>query len=646
MGKGAWEKMSVEELEAEVSRHNRLYFVKHVREIEDYEFDRLVEELKRRKPDSPVLKEIPSDVPEIKGQLELWSGTKIPTSVRHEQPMLSLDKCYDENTISDWVSKILGSIIASPKIDGCAVSIKYDEDGKLVQAVTRGDGVEGEDITENIKEISSIPKTVNMKNVEVRGEVYMPLSVFKRYQQDFANPRNLAAGAIKQKDPKKTGEYKLKFLAYDLLRTKVQTEIEKRKALTNNKFHVVDTVLINSDELQKAYEDFLNKRNKNDFETDGVVFKANHVSEQTRLGSTAHHPKWAIAYKYQGESGATRLVNVVWSVARTGVITPVAIVKPVKLSGATVTRASLHNVGILNKLGVGIDDKIVMMRRGGVIPNVEEVVQHGGRPVAIPKTCPSCGAPTELREDSLYCTNPKKCVQKKIGELSHFVKTAGIDGFGEKLLARLYESGIVTDPSELYEITKDELLGLERMGDTLAEKLLANVAAKKRMPLGAFLQGLGIRELGKHAAGILEKYGSLEKVMSLTEDELSEIHTFGEVIAHEVVLGLKAKRRLIDRLLKHVTVAKSAAKVQRGSLAGKSFLFTGSLESMERSEAQKLVEEKGGDAAQSVTKTLDYLVVGAEGGAGSKLDKAKKLAAAGGKVKIISEDDFLRMIRS
>lgn len=623
--------MSVARLESEVKKHNRLYFAEHAPEISDYEFDRLVEELRRKNPKSKVFLELTSDAGA--------AGIKI----RHNVPMLSLDKCYDEKTLRDFAAKFEGDAVASPKIDGCAVSIKYDANGELHQSATRGDGILGEDITANTRYINSVPKKISLKNVEVRGEVYMPLSVFARYRAQFANPRNLAAGAIKQKDPKKTGEYTLSFFAYDLLGADAETEDEKYHILEKNNFSVVEWKKIGSEKMQAVFDDFLKHRLNYDFETDGVVFKANSVDEQVRLGVTAHHPRYGIAYKFQGDSGVTTLLDVEWSVARTGVITPVAIVEPVELSGALVRRASLHNIGIMKELSLTKGAKVMMMRRGGVIPNLESVVEPGKEKLEIPKKCPSCGAAVRPEDDFLYCTNPRACVQSKIGELSHFIKTVGIDGFGDKLLAKLYEIGMVTEPSELFELSRDDLLRIERMGETLASKLLGNIDAARKISLGIFLQSLGIRELGRHMGGILEKFGSLDRVLSLSEDELSEIHTVGPIIAREVVEGLKSKRHLTERLLKFIKIESSAGS-RKGPMSGSSFLFTGSLLSMERKGAEKLVEEKGGEVLQTVTKALDYLVVGDGGGAGSKLEKAKRLIADGGKVKIISEKEFFELI--
>ncbi len=627
-------KMTIKDLEREVRRHNRLYFIDHKPEISDYEFDRLVEELKKRKPDSKVLSEVGNDL----------SGTF--KKVTHDTEMLSLDKAYDEKVMNDWTEKFEGDVIASPKVDGCAISLKYDSGGKLFQAATRGNGLVGDEMTANARFIKDIPQKISLKNVEIRGEVYMPLSIFKKYEKEFANPRNLAAGAMKQKDPEKTGEYKLSFWAYDLIGSGKKSEAEKFGLLKENRFPVVEWRVISKDGIQSAFDGFHAKRDKFDYETDGVVFKANNVGEQERLGNTAHHPRYAIAYKFQGDSGTTTINDVEWSVSRTGVITPVGVVEPVELSGASVTRVSLHNYGLMKELGISKGAKVLMMRRGGVIPNLESVVKPGKGSFGAPKKCPSCDAATEVRDDFLYCTNPKNCLKTRIGELKHFVQTVEIDGFGDKLIEKLYETGLVTDLSMFYELKEEDLIGLERMGDTLAAKLVRNVGLRRELPLDMFLRSFGIRELGKHASKILaEECGTLKDVMNVKSEELSAIHSIGDIIAGEVVDGLKNKKPLIDKLLKQVKVLPYKKKKATGALAGKSFLFTGSMMEMERGRAQKMIEEMGGVAAGSVTKDLDYLVVGDGGGSGSKLDKAKKLAASGGRVKILSEKDFIKLVK-
>lgn len=627
--KNKYDQMKVGELEKLVRRHNHLYFVEHKPEISDAEFDILVETLKAKKPSSKVLSEIGSD---------LFSATE---KVRHETPMLSLDKAYDEETMNNWAGKFNGDVIVSPKIDGCAVSIKYNDKGELFLAATRGSGVEGELITKNILEVRDIPKKIALKNVEVRGEVYMPLSVFKKYKGEFSNPRNLAAGAIKQKDPARTADYEISFWGYDLLGSKAKTEAEKRHLLSQNKVPVIEWKEIKSSEIQKYFEKYFAKRDEFDFETDGVVYKVNDVHEQEELGVTAHHPRFAIAYKFQGDYGETTLKDIEWSVSRTGVITPVGIVEPVELSGAMVSRASLHNYSMMKNLNLTRGARVLMVRRGGVIPYLEKVVAAGKGHFEAPSRCPSCNAVTEVRDDFLYCTNKKSCIRTKIAELEHFIKTIECDGFGEKLIAKLYETQMVVDPADFYSLTADDLMKLERMGDVLATKLIRNINDKRELPLDVFLCALGIREFGKHASKLLvEKYGTLEKILKVTKEDLAEIHSIGDIIAGVVVDGLKEKRHLIDKLLKEIKITKIEKRKATGPLADKKVLFTGALVAMERKAAQKLVEENGGTAVDTFTKDIDYLVVGDGGGAGSKLEKAKKVQS----IKILGEKEFFKML--
>ncbi len=626
---------TVDALEKEIQKHNQLYFEKNQPEISDYAFDRLVEKLKKLKPDSSILSAIPSE-----------GGAK---KVRHTSEMLSLDKCYSVDDLNDWSEKFEGEIVASPKIDGLATELRYNEKGELTLGATRGDGVEGEDITANVRMIADIPQKISRGSLEIRGEIHMKLSTFKKYKKKFANPRNLAAGAVKQKDPQKTKEYHLSFFGYDVLGLPLETEWEKRSLLQSFRVPVVESRKVNREEMKEAYEYFLSKRTREDFETDGVVFKANLVSEQNQLGVTAHHPRYAIAYKFQDDSGTTVLKDVEWNVARTGVITPVGLVEPVELSGAMVSRVSLHNLGLMKKLGLRQGSKVVMMRRGGVIPNLESVLEVGhGKIFESPKVCPSCHSRAEIRDDFLYCTNKQGCRTTKIQELEHFIKVIECDGFGQKLIEKLYDNGFVQDPADFFTLTKNNLLELERMGEVLATKLIGNIQSRKKISLDGFLRSLGIRELAKHTSKLLvQHYRTLKDVLKVSEEELSQIHSVGPVIAREVVEGLKKKKGLIQKLLKYVDVAANlvfaaGGRSQGSPLHSKKFVFTGSLLSMTRNKAQKLVEEKGGEVLETVTKNLDYLVVGDGGGAGSKLEKAKKNQAKGAKVKIISERDFFK----
>lgn len=638
MGKKKFSQLSASELEKEVRHHNDLYFKKLKPEISDYEFDRLVERLRKIKPDSPVLQKLGSDVG--------TAAKKIP----HSSPMLSLDKCYQFEDLTDWARKFEGEVTVSPKIDGAAIAIRYDHRGELYLSETRGDGLKGEDTTANVRHIVDIPKKISQGDLEIRGEVYMRLSTFKKYRKEFANPRNLAAGALKQKNPEKTGEYGLNFFAYDLLGRDYSEERQKIQALKKLGFRPVPTEWISKDpkRLKKAFEQWVNRRDKEDYETDGVVYRANRVSEQTRLGASAHHPRWAIAYKFQGDFGQTILRDVEWSVSRNGVITPIGIVDPIELSGATVHRVSLHNLGIIQKLGVTLGAEVTMVRSGGVIPKLETVVKKTRHKISIPKKCPSCGYPTEIRDEFLHCTNPKGCRKTKLGELRHFVDVLEIEGFGDKLIEQLYDAGLVEDVYDFYALTVDDLLNMERVGEILAKKLIAHVQSRREVPLELFLRALGIPELGKHVSRILAKnFRNLESILKVSAGELARIYTVGEVIAQNVTQGLKNKEPIIRKLLKHVRLQERRS-AKHGKLSGKSFLFTGKLSAMSRGEAEKLVEEKGGEIAPGVSKDLDYLVIGSEGyrdrQKGSKWLKGEALIQKGADLKIISEEEFFKMV--
>ena len=630
--------MSVEELEREIKRHNDLYFKKNRPVISDYDFDRMVERLKKVKPKSKILTEIGSD---------LQAKSK---KIEHSSPMLSLDKCYSLEELMKWAEKFEGKVVVSPKIDGAAIAIRYDEKGKIRVAETRGNGIKGDEITANVAYVGDVPNQISGSEIEVRGEVYMRLSRFKTYQETFANPRNLAAGALKQKDPKKTGEYELNFFAYDLLGKSFSEEIEKFKFLKKMGFNPVPTEVLKVEQkvLEQAYQDYMAERQKLDYEVDGVVYRVNSVAEQTRLGASAHHPRWAIAYKFQGDSGSTILQDVEWSVSRTGTISPIGIVDPINLSGATVSRVSLHNIGIIEKLGVTLGAEVTLVRSGGVIPKLETVLKSTKKKIKVPKKCPSCGFPTEIQGDFLHCTNPKGCRKTKLGELKHFVDVLEIDGFGDKLIEQLYDAGYVEDLYDFYTLTEDDLLNLERVGEILAKKLIGNIQAHRTVPLALFLRSLGIHELGKHVSQVLVKqYRNLAAILEVPREELAGIHTIGDIIADQVVSGLKEKKSVIKKLLKHITLDEKA-KAHAGKLSGKSFLFTGKMAAMTRGDAEKQVEENGGELGSGVTRDLDYLVIGSEGyrnqEKGNKWVKAEALIQKGADLKIISEEEFLKMI--
>lgn len=653
----ALDTLDVDALAALVKYHNHRYWDLADPEISDYDFDRLVNALKAKAPEHPVLGHMGPSAPAAPG-----------SEVRHKHPMLSLDKCYSDEELSSWATSFLGPVVMMPKFDGIACALHYNKRGELVLAATRGDGVTGDDITANAREIADIPKKIaTTVAVEVRGEIYQRLSVFAKFKAEgMANPRNLAAGAIKQKDPKKSAAYNLSFAAYDLLGTDHTTHSAELDALVAMGFAPIDWELVPKDRMAEAYQRMAARRPSLDYEIDGVVFKVDSIAEQERLGATAHHPRYAIAYKFQGDSGVSVLRMVEWSVARTGAITPVAIVDPVSLSGVTVTRASLHHPGFITKLGLTVGAEVLMMRRGGVIPNVESVLKPGTDPVEVPSACPACGAPVRWEKDFLYCTQPKTCKAVAIGLLAHYASAVDMLGFGDSILEQAYAKGFLRWPPDFYTLTATQLESLDRSGKKLAEKLLREVDKKRTLDLPTFLRALGLPELGKNVSKILaEKYKTLDAVLAVTEAEFSQVHGIGETIARTVVQGLRDAAPLITELRKHVKVvdagAPAASATSQGSpgraadtkdtkgtaLAGKSFVFTGKMATLERKAAEDLVASLGGTALDGVTKTLTYLVVGdlkKPGEKSSKEKAAEKLIAAGAPLTILSETEFLAMI--
>jgi DNA ligase (NAD+) len=628
----------IEDLEAQIKHHNKLYWDDAKPEISDTDYDKLVRRLKALAPDSPVLDAMGPSKP-----------AELGSSFTHAEAMLSLDKCYEPQELADWATTFEGSSVAMPKFDGIACSLHFDDKGRLVRAVTRGDGKVGDDITANAIHIKDIPKKTKAKKaLEVRGEIYMSLSVFARYKAEgMANPRNLTAGAIKQKDAKKSAAYTLSFAGYDLIGSDLPTQVDALAYLEEMGFPKVDHYVLDRADVFRGYEEFAKQRPSLDYEIDGVVFKANSVKEQRRLGHTSHHPRYAIAYKFQGDSGTTKLVDIEWSVARTGAITPVAIVEPVALSGVTVTRASLHHAGFLQKLDLTIGAEVEIVRRGGVIPNVERVVKAGGAKYEIPTECPSCKRGAEMRKDFLFCKDPSTCRDAIIGQLGHYAGTTDMMGFGGSILAGAYDAGMLSSPADFYKLTWEQLSKLDRCGEKVAKKLIKEVDKKRKLELGTFLRALGIHELGKKISELLaNQYGTLDAVLALEEAELAAAHGVGGVIAKSVTEGLKEMRPLIDALAKEVELAAPAKGGSTGPLAGKSFVFTGKMVAFARSEGEKRVRALGGAVLGSVAKGLDYLVVGADktGGPSTKQKAADKLIAAGASLAILSEDEYLAMV--
>ncbi len=643
--------LSTAQLELLIGHHNQAYFDNNKAEISDEAFDKLVETLRFLDPDSFVLEEI-----ETQKVLKATVGVVV-----HQQPMLSLDKCYDDDSFFKWREKVNGPLIAMPKIDGVACSIRYDANGQLLISATRGDGKRGENITANVKRIQDVPHALLRAlgvEVEIRGEVYMKLSRFaSRYQEQFVNPRNLAAGALKQKEADRSAAYELSFFPYDLRGVALETETEKFALLSILGFQVPVTGVGDSDEeCKKAFLHFAKKRSELDYEIDGVVFRANRVSEQGRLGITAHHPKWAIAYKFQGESAQTYLENVEWSIGRTGVITPVVIVRPVFVSGATITRASLHNWGMFRRLHLSQGALVEIVRRGGVIPYLERVLRGGGEAMLAPDCCPSCQGFVTVDGDFLRCQNPLSCPSVIEAKIEHFCAVLDIDGFGKKIIQTLIKEKLVQHPADLYRLKISDLLGLERVGEKLATKLLKEIALKREIDLAHFITAMGISEVGPTIAdAIVKQYPTMEALKQASVDEILSIYGIGISIAESLVEALKTEKASIEDLLTEIKISKASANTNLNllhPLFGKSIVFTGAMRHLERKEAQKQVRAVGGKTPATVSSSTDYLVIGDEGssllGAGeisSKQKSAQKLIEKNAPIQIISETDLIKLLK-
>ena len=656
-----WESLSIEELEHAVRYHNRRYWVDQVSEISDPEFDRLIEALRSKSPHSAVLDAIGPAGAALEDGEGLDGEEELP-KVRHEPPMLSLEKCYDEETLLKWFEKFDGDALVSPKVDGVALCIQYDEQGELALGATRGNGTVGELITENVRHIVDVPERIERGPMEFRGEAYMPRSIFeRRFAADYMSPRNLTAGALKRKDGARTADYEIHFFCYDVLGVERDTESEKLEFARSQGLTPVPSERVTHEALQRTYDALAAERQSLNYETDGVVYKVDDARMQERMGRTAHHPRFAIAYKFQGDSGQSTLREMEWSVSRTGAINPIGLVDPVSLSGAMVSRVSLHNLAILEGLGgedgLRLNSRVLMMRRGGVIPNLEKVLEPGDELVAIPQACPVCGAQTYRKGDVLFAEHRADCSTMKVRQLAHYVKAMEIKGFGDKILEQLVDAGLVVELVDFYRLSGDDLLALDRMGEKLATKLLEQLEARRRqVPAARFLRALGIPELGKHVSKILsQSYGSIEQVFALTSEELAAIHTIGEVIAKSVVEGLAERREEIEGLLEFVEIVFAESKPETElfdtELLGKRVLFTGTLSSMTRKAAQKRVLALGGQAPSGVSKELDYLVIGEEdmaryegGWRSSKLKKADAYNEQGAHIEVLGEERFKAML--
>lgn len=652
-------------------RHNEyLYYVLDAPEITDAEYDRMMvrlRELEARYPDS-----IPADSPT---QRVGGRASSQFTEVRHLEPLLSLGnvfsaeelRAFDERVRSGLPAGSKVEYVMEPKIDGLACSLIY-ENGKLVRAATRGDGVVGENVTANVRTIRSIPLTLKVPEgetvpelLDVRGEVYMPRQAFMRLNEqraergesEFANPRNAAAGSLRQLDPQVTASRSLSFFAYYLVGEGAQPKHSESLALlAHYGFKVSENykVVENIDEAIKYIGDFNELRQGLSYDTDGAVIKVNDVYQQRILGATGKDPRWATAYKYPPEQAETTLEDIDWRVGRTGVLTPTAVLTPVKLSGSVISRATLHNEDFIRAKDIRIGDRVVINKAGEIIPEVLRVVVEkrtgDEKEVEIPSVCPECGWRVERQgeEAAIRCTNPHCPALGREG-LIHFVSrdAMNIDGCGPSVINALLDAGLVRDAADLYSLRKDDLLKLERMGEKSADNLLAALAESKKNELDKLLFALGIRHVGAKVARILAtEFGSMEKLQQAQPEELAQIRDIGDKIAESVVtwLNVPANIDLVERLAAAgltMTFTPPASQ-EDNPFFGKTLVFTGTMPTLGRAEAKTMAQDVGAKVSGSVSKKTDYVIAGAE--AGSKLEKAQQLG-----VTVIDEAEFLRLLK-
>ena len=651
----------IEELTRELEEANRLYYVLDAPTMEDYEYDkklRRLEELETRYPEfaSPL-----SPTKRVGG--EALSRFE---KVEHAVPLESLQDVFSEEEVEEFDRRLRETVrdaaySVEPKVDGLSVALEY-RDGVFVRGATRGDGRIGEDVTENLKTIRSIPLRIDdaPSRLIVRGEVCMPRVVFEQLnaaREDagrslFANPRNAAAGSLRQLDPSIAAERRLDILIFNLQLAEgieFQTHAQTLDYLKQRHFKVIPYQLCaTAAEATEEIRRIGQERYGYSFDIDGAVVKLNNLADRALLGSTAKFPRWACAYKYPPEIRETVLEDIVVQVGRTGVLTPKAVVRPVRLAGTTVTNATLHNQDFISEKDIRIGDTVKIRKAGEIIPEILAVETEkrpaGTSPYRLPSLCPVCGAPVERDPDgaALRCTGAE-CPAQLSRNIAHFVSrnAMDIDGLGDAIVEQLITMGAVRSPADIYFLTLDELKSLWKSGSKAAQKLLAAIESSKNNDLSRLIFALGIRQVGEKAAKVLAKtFGSLDALMQATQEELTQIRDIGAVTAENIVSWFASaqSRHLISRLREAGVNFESTAVQDDGRFAGMTFVLTGALSLFTRDEATEKIEAHGGKAAGSVSKKTTYLVAGEN--AGSKLKKANELG-----IPVLSEQEFLSMLQ-
>lgn len=660
-------KKKIEKLIEKIRHHDYRYYVLAQPEISDKEYDDLIRELKELEEKYPEFKTEDSPTQRIgAGMIEGFN------TVRHRQKMFSLDNTYSIKELMDWAGRVrkgLGSereeYVAELKIDGVSANLSY-KDGKLVVGATRGDGETGEDVTQNIKTIRAIPLALFgdiPEFIEIRGEIYMNIKDLNNFNKEreaqrevlFANPRNAAAGSLKLLDTRVVTKRKLNFFAHSLGEISdkdidnqwnfLQRSKEWGMPVNNN-----SKLCASLDQVIDYCKLWETKRDALPYEIDGIVVKVNSFRQQKKLGFTLKSPRWAVAFKFPARQVTTEVLEIKVGVGRTGVITPVAVLKPVACGGVTIKHATLHNFDEVKRLGIRVGDRVIVERAGEVIPKIVKVVESmrssKGKETKIPEECPVCAGEISKEKEgevAYRCINPS-CPAQIEARLIHFASRSAMDirGMGESVVNQLVKKDMVKKFSDIYRLKKNDLLKLELFKDKKADNLLRAIEKSKHQPFSRLIYGLGIRHVGEKAAYVLaQKFVNLDKLINAKEEDLRGIYEIGQVMARSIVQFFQqdSTKLLIHKLRQAgVNLTEQVKKIKKTRLYGKNFVFTGELENFSRSEAERLVRELGGNATSTVSSNTDFVVSGEN--PGSKYAKAEKLG-----VKIISKKEFMEMMR-
>ncbi len=649
----------IEQLREQIREHEHRYYVLDQPVVSDYEFDQLLRELQRLEQENPSLITADSPTQRVGGE----PAKEFPTH-QFSRPMLSLENAYSEEELHDWGRRVVQlaetdavDYVVELKIDGLSVALIY-ENGLLTKGVTRGDGRTGEVVTGNVRTIRSIPLRLSEDvSVEIRGEIFLGLKAFRQLNDEreqageprFANPRNSAAGSLRQLDPSMAAKRPLAFYGYLILPTR-PSQSENLKWITDLglKVNPHRKLCHSLQEIIDFCRHWEEHRDDLDYEIDGVVVKVNSIELQERLGSTSKSPRWAIAVKFKARQATTKLLDIRVQVGRTGALTPVAVLEPVQLGGTTIRNATLHNEDEIERLGVQINDRVLLERGGDVIPKIMSVVEQAAdrRPFEMPSQCPVCGSEVYREEgEAVRRCLSQTCPAKLKESLLHWAsrKAMKIDGLGERLVDQLVEKDLVRDVSGLYSLTQEQLEALERMGTKSAANLLKEIEASRSLEFWRLLFGLGIRHVGERTAQILAKhFRSIERLEKASQEELEQVHEVGPKLAESIYKFLKQpeNRELIKRLRDARLPMKSETvedEQPEQIFAGKTFVLTGTLDGMTRDEATALIEQRGGRVSSSVSKKTSFVLAGRD--AGSKLEKARDLG-----VQILDEQAFRAML--